>query len=203
MQNKTEIEKLASLYQLTFPNELKALYPIIQFLHQTATEKLYDRKNFDGHITASAFVVNADFSALLLLHHKKLDRWLQPGGHVDLTDDDLLTSAIRETREETGLSAATLQSMDWFTHGFIFDIDSHLIPANTNKNEPEHLHHDCRFLLVCHMPESMAINQQEAHDFKWVPLDNLVNDATFGNVAHKIIETVKNYHQPGIPDKLV
>jgi 8-oxo-dGTP pyrophosphatase MutT (NUDIX family) len=203
MQNKTEIEKLVSLYQLTFPNELETLDPIIGFLHRTTCEKLYDRRNFDGHITASAFVVNKDFSAFLMLYHKKLNRWLQPGGHVDLADADLLTSAIRETVEETGITAKGLTPVEWFTHGAIFDIDSHLIPANTTKDEPSHLHHDCRFLLICDQEERMEVNQQEAHDCKWVPLADLENDTTFKHVVQKIMETVKSNHPPEIADKLV
>lgn len=55
------------------------------------------------HLTASCLIVDGDASAVLLVHHAKGNFWVQPGGHVELTDRDLTSAALREAREETGL----------------------------------------------------------------------------------------------------
>ena len=94
MQTKAEIEELVSRYQLKHPAEMKELEPIIHFLQRTPEDELYDRSNFDGHITSSSFVLDERRTSILFIHHKKLDRWLQPGGHVDDSDENLLKAAI-------------------------------------------------------------------------------------------------------------
>lgn len=101
----------------------------------------FSRSSFEpGHFTASAFVRSADGEALLLIHHAKLRKWLQPGGHVDLADADLIATARRETLEETGVG--DLEGAD---SASIFDVDVHPIPAR--PHEPAHEHFDVRFLF--------------------------------------------------------
>ncbi|MCB9761914.1 MAG: NUDIX hydrolase [Alphaproteobacteria bacterium] len=116
-----------------------------------------------GHFTASAFVLSPDRSALLLIHHKKLGRWLQPGGHVDPEDPDLCAAARREAAEETGqrdLPAAVPG---------IFDVDIHDIPPL--KGEPAHQHFDVRFLFQA---TSRAVTQtDEVAGVRWVPLEQV------------------------------
>lgn len=97
----------------------------------------YTRSRLDGHFTASAFVVSRDGGRTLLMHHRKLDRWLQPGGHAD-GDRDLARVALREAEEETGLSGLELVPG-------IFDLDRHWIPAR--GAEPGHWHHDVRYVV--------------------------------------------------------
>ncbi len=203
METKEEIEQKVSLYQLTFPAEQPELTSLIQFLQQTLPQHLFSRTNFNGHITASAFVIDQLHQALLLIQHKKLERWLQPGGHVDSTDESLMASAIRETVEETGLKPESLHSLPSFKNGTIFDIDSHTIPANINKNEPEHTHHDLRFLFVCSDSNSLLANVEEANDITWCPLNSLDNDHTFGRVSEKIKHVLSQPLLNVIDDKLV
>src|SRR6476661_8500289 len=64
--------------------------------------RCFERSLIEGHVTGSAWVLNANSTHVLLLHHRKLDRWLQPGGHCD-GDPDVLRVAMREAREESGL----------------------------------------------------------------------------------------------------
>lgn len=203
MQTKTEIELLISRYQLKFPAEMSEMEPIIHFLQRTEPDVLYDRANFDGHITASSFVLDENRTSLLFLHHKKLNRWLQPGGHVDSSDENLLQAALRETIEETGLTIENLTPILLPDTGAIFDIDSHYIPENMRKNEPPHTHHDCRFLLACNKPVSFNLNADEALDVKWILLSELAQDPMFKKVANKIVEVLNEPLMDTIADKLV
>src|SRR6266540_3835261 len=68
----------------------------------------FDRRIAEGHLTASALVVSATGERVLLLHHRKLDRWLQPGGHGDPGETSGEQVALREAHEETGLPGLTL-----------------------------------------------------------------------------------------------
>ena len=90
------------------------------------------------------------------MHHKKLNRWLQPGGHCD-GDADVLQVAIKEAQEETGIKNITPISRD------IFDLDIHYIPSRREENI--HLHFDVRFLLMAETNE-ISFNH-EANDMKW------------------------------------
>lgn len=129
----------------------------------TASEgDAFSRDHFlPGHFTASALVLSPDGQDALLIHHVKLQRWLQPGGHIEPTDMSLLAAAKREVLEETGV------------HGIdelgLFDLDVHLIPAR--KSEPEHEHHDLRFLFRAHSREMFA--GDGVSDARWVPLEEV------------------------------
>ena len=115
-----------------------------------------------GHVTGSAWVLSPDRRHVLLTHHRKLHRWLQLGGHAD-GESDLLQVALREAREESGLSDFTLLPGD---EGRLpFDLDVHLIPSR--GDEPEHLHHDVRFLLIA-APGQTARASDESHELRWV-----------------------------------
>ncbi|MBI5451011.1 MAG: NUDIX hydrolase [Gammaproteobacteria bacterium] len=116
-----------------------------------------------GHITASSWIIDQDASHALLTHHRKLDRWLQLGGHVE-DDSDVLAAALREAREESGL--ATLHAVD----DGIFDIDVHPIPAR--RDEPAHHHYDVRFLLQADRGAQLTISD-ESHDLRWFSLAEL------------------------------
>lgn len=110
-----------------------------------------------GHITASAWIVDEDRGAALLIHHRKLERWLQPGGHIE-DDASVLAAARREVEEETGLRSVDVYSDQ------IFDLDIHPIPAR--KDEPAHLHYDVRFLFVADPAQSLELSE-ESHDLRW------------------------------------
>lgn len=115
-----------------------------------------------GHVTGSAFVLSPDRRSALLLHHRKLDRWLQPGGHCDGVMDARAT-ALREVTEETGLTALTLLTPE------VYDIDIHQIPAR--GSEPAHLHYDIRYLMLASAGPLHVSDESRA--LAWVPLDRL------------------------------
>lgn len=126
-----------------------------------------------GHFTASAFIVSPDRTALLLIYHAKLHRWLQPGGHVDPADADVLAAARREMSEEVGLSNLQLVG------GRIFDVDVHVIPARAT--EPAHEHFDVRYLFEAEVTVVHAAT--DAVDARWVPLVELAAIATDESVT--------------------
>lgn len=116
-----------------------------------------------GHFTASAFVLSPDCQSLLLIFHRKLSRWLQPGGHVEPFDLDLLAAATREANEETGVSRLELVGQG------VFDVDVHRIPARLDVDS--HHHYDVRFLFRA-SSTALQIND-EVRDARWVPLDKI------------------------------
>ena len=183
METRDEIKSLLSNYVVKYPIEKENLERFFQFVNKHEGEQLYDRKNFEGHITASAFIVNAEGNSLLFLKHKALRLWLQPGGHVDYEDASLLSSALREAEEETGISAKDLVPLV----DTVFDFDSHFIPENTHKQEAAHFHHDARFLLKCLQAVRVNIAEKESDDSKWISFAQLDNEDEFARVVKKIV----------------
>ena len=123
----------------------------------------FARRCVEGHVTGSAWIVSADHRQVLLTHHRKLDRWLQLGGHAD-GDPDLLQVALREAREESGL--ANFELLPGPDGPRPLDVDVHVIPAR--GGEPAHLHYDIRFLLLAAPDQRLEISD-ESHDLRWVP----------------------------------
>ncbi|MFQ3232024.1 MAG: 8-oxo-dGTP pyrophosphatase MutT (NUDIX family) [Reinekea sp.] len=129
----------------------------------TQQPRYWARDTLEGHLTASAWITNKDQSKAVLLHHKKLDIWVQPGGHVDDEDKTLAQASMREAMEETGLT-----DLAFHQYG-IFDLDVHAIPER--KNEPKHWHLDVRFWLVANN-ETLNINE-ESNDLKWLSREEI------------------------------
>ena len=118
--------------------------------------------HFDpGHVTASGFVVSPAGDSFALVHHRKLERWLQPGGHLEPHDVDLESAARREIEEETGLRQ--MDSMG------LFDIDIHTFPGRADV--PEHLHFDVRFAFRSQAGKLAALDG--VTDAQWVGFGEL------------------------------
>ena len=139
----------------------------------------FSRGHFDpGHITASAFVLSPDGEDLLLILHGKLGLWLQPGGHVDPTDPDVLAAARREVAEEVGLGDEDVE------FGGLLDLDVHPIPPNPKKGEPAHEHFDVRILLTSRT-RSFRVGS-DAKDARWVPLSDVQDAGTDDSVRRAV-----------------
>jgi 8-oxo-dGTP pyrophosphatase MutT (NUDIX family) len=113
-----------------------------------------------GHITTSAWITDHCRRYVLLTHHRKLNKWLQLGGHAD-GETDLHRSAMKEAGEESGLTAIS------FIQEGIFDVDIHLIPAR--QTEPAHYHYDIRLLMEADKREPLVVSH-ESKDLSWVAI---------------------------------
>lgn len=137
----------------------------------SSTVDCSSRATLTGHVTASAWILSPDGKSALLTHHKKLNRWLQLGGHTEDDDDSIQAAAAREAREESGIADLQLVSTA------LFDVDVHPIPAR--GSEPAHYHYDLRFLFQAqHVDFNVS---EESHDLAWVALTTLA--AEDGNVS--------------------
>ena len=128
-----------------------------------AHEDCFRRELGIGHVTGSAWVLSPDRRRVLLTHHRKLDLWLQLGGHAD-GEWDVRLVALREAREESGLVRVRLLA------DAIFDVDVHSIPARAR--EPAHFHYDVRFVCEADDVEPLVVSD-ESHDLAWVELDRV------------------------------
>jgi 8-oxo-dGTP pyrophosphatase MutT (NUDIX family) len=127
-------------------------------------EDCFKRELLIGHITASCWVMNQNKDEVLLIHHVKLDKWLQPGGHAD-GDENVYRVAKKELEEETGL-------IPIIENETIFDLDIHTIPER--KGIPTHEHFDIRFLFVVNNSAELVQNH-ETKGMKWLKLNEISN----------------------------
>lgn len=146
-------------------------------------EDPFARSILDGHCTGSAFVVSADGTALMLVFHRKLACWLQPGGHAEPGETRGEAVALREAREETGIDALTLHP----TAPRPIDVDVHRIPAFGDV--PAHDHLDLRYLAVAPsgaVPAPDAAEIHQARWFTWEELDTLPLDRPMRRALAKV-----------------
>ncbi len=160
MERQSLLSKLKD-YTDRFPEERLTTDRLIDFVVQN--DRCFMTSFEPGHVTGSAWIVDSHRKHTLLTHHKKLDMWVQLGGHAD-GESDILSVAFREAKEESGLTNIVPVSES------IFDIDIHLIPKNPVM--PEHYHYDVRFLFEADMNEKVAVSD-ESHDVAWFSVDDL------------------------------
>ena len=149
------IERYADKY----PAERETVERFQNFI--AAHEDCFERSCVPGHITGSAWVLDPVGEKTLLTHHRKLNMWIQLGGHSD-GDPNALNVALREAEEESGLEVAPVNDT-------IFDLDVHLIPER--KGEPAHHHYDVRFLLQA--KSDAFVVSDESHALAWVGAQEL------------------------------
>ena len=125
------------------------------------------RERLAGHYTGSAWLVSGDGRRVLLTHHRKLQRWLQLGGHAD-GDRDLAAVALREAEEESGLGGLQLAS------AAIFDLDRHWIPERGEV--PGHWHYDARYVIRAGADERFVVSA-ESLELAWRDIAEIADDA--------------------------
>ena len=164
MHRKPLLDLLAR-YRGAHPEEAPCV-DRIRMLVETQRD-CFDRSCLPGHVTASAWVLSHDGRRFLLTHHRKLNRWLQLGGHAD-GDADVAAAALREAREESGLR--DLRFAYAADAPVPVDLDVHPIPAH--GDEPAHDHHDVRFVLVA-APGQTIFASDESKALEWFEMDAL------------------------------
>ncbi|MEZ5485806.1 MAG: NUDIX hydrolase [Lysobacteraceae bacterium] len=153
---------LLDAYAACHPAEVSDVALFLDFL--SSDDAVFRRSHPPGHFTASCWLVSGDGRRLLMTHHRKLDRWLQLGGHCD-GDSDVRRAALREAEEESGLSGLCVEDE-------LFDIDRHRIPAR--GSEPEHWHYDLRFVVHADGNEAFVVSD-ESHDLAWRDIAGLLD----------------------------
>lgn len=143
----------------------------------------FKRELLIGHITGSAWVLNTMRDKVLLTHHRKLDKWLQLGGHCD-GDTNVLGVALREAEEESGIKGITIIAP------LVFDIDILPVPARHTQMgiEPEHLHYDVRFCFQASDSIPLEISS-ESKDLRWVQLNEVHTLSTEESMLRMVRKT--------------
>ena len=170
------ITQLLSEYSTRYPAEAETTERYQQFVAQH--EDCFERSQLAGHVTGSAWLLNSTGTHVLLTHHRKLDIWVQLGGHAD-GDPNPLNVALREANEESGIANITTIA------DTLFDIDIHLIPAR--NSEPAHYHYDARFLLQTTTSDAYLVSD-ESHALEWVDINRIEHktaEASMLRMAHK------------------
>ena len=157
--HRTTLLNLLDRYEPHVPEEIISKQNMISFVEQNSD--CFERSLLIGHMTASAWLVDTTNTHTLLTLHAKFDEWLQLGGHCD-GDSDVLSVALKEAREESGIQSITPVMSE------IFDIDIHPIPANSR--DPGHFHYDVRFLLQVTSNETI-VQSLESKDLRWFSKD--------------------------------
>lgn len=174
-------EKALNEYKPYYESEKIFLEKMKKFLAEN--ENFAYRTNLSGHFTASTFIIDENFAKILLLHHKKLDKWIQPGGHIDEADVDFLSAALREAQEETGIKDFKILSEK------IFDIDIHEIPEK--HHEPAHFHYDIRYFVQAKSTD-LNLNTEESNNANWVKLDELFDEKIEESIR-RMAEKAQNF----------
>jgi len=187
---KTRIQEIVSAYLQRHPEESERLRVFTDYLE--TNDELFNRKNFQGHITTSAIVFDPGHEKILLIAHKTLNRFLQPGGHFE-SDDSLAASAAREVLEETGVS---VDAHPVFASGdFPIDIDAHWMPANPRKQEDGHWHFDFRYVFTSSHGHLFNLQVEEVTDCGWYAIDSEETQSCFGADCWPKLREIQSHTQ--------
>lgn len=177
------IQRLQS-YRTRYIEEAAMVERTLRFIK--AHENCFDRSLMHGHISGSAWVVNSARTHVLMLHHRKLDWWLQPGGHAD-GNPDLRQVALKETSEETGIDLTQIRLLDQN----VFDVDIHTIYPSAHDHR--HVHYDIRFLVEIDDRLPLPGNN-ESHQVAWIPLWQVSHFNNLASLHRMIRKTQTLFH---------
>jgi len=152
-------------------------------------DDILTRNNEIIHITSSAFAVNRTRNKVLMVFHNIYNSWSWSGGHAD-GEEDLLAVAIREVKEETGVSnvfpiSKNIISLD------ILPVQGHI---RRGKYVSPHLHASAAFLLEADESEPLIVKPDENSGVQWIPIDKIdkySNEPHMKKVYNKIADRIK------------
>ena len=176
------VQKILNSYLAIFPEENERFALLQKQLINW--ENIWSRKNFNGHMTASAYLINA--WKCLKIHHIGLDKWLAPGGHREEGDNELYHTAMRELNEEAGANNFELLERHTQHQMIPLDIDTHYIPRSEKKNEDEHFHHDFRFVFVLKSDQKINLQEEEVSGYERVWADKFPQDPSSQAILAKL-----------------
>ncbi len=158
------LDRYAEIWLGPFPDRENHYGRLRTFVEKE--KECFSRGLLKGHVTGSALIVNPDETKVLLTHHRKLNKWLQLGGHLD-PGEAVHEGALREAKEESGLKVVDFlpyqtRFVPW-PSPIPFDVDIHPIPQR--GNEPDHFHYDVAFLFKTSSEE--IVMSDESHALKW------------------------------------
>ena len=182
--HRNKIRLFFKHYRVRYPQEAAVVERISSFVD--ANTDCFSRELAVGHITGSAWILDSTSTRALLTHHKKLNIWVQLGGHAD-GDPNVEQVAYREAIEESGLDGLEFVDQE------LFDIDIHQIPSR--GHEAAHYHYDCRFLFRA-VDDHYSVSD-ESHDLLWVPLDDMCSVTTEPSITRMVDKTQKRINETG------
>ncbi len=157
-------------YVSRYPGEAPYVEPLLAML--VAGEDITSRQHFAGHVTAGALLLDRE-QRYLAIHHKQLEKWLCPGGHLEPDETDPAQSALRELIEETGIAPAGI-GRDPRWSSMPVEIDHHPIPENSKKAEPAHSHWGFLYVFTLDRPAGeLTLDLTEVTASSWRPVASL------------------------------
>ena len=190
MHRRPLLDMLAR-YRAAFPAEIDVINRMCALVESHAD--CFERACRPGHVTGAAWILSADRRRSLLTHHRKLDRWLQMGGHAD-GQWHIDEVALREAREESGMAGFDFVPIDGAL--MPLDVDVHQIPARFDESgrliEDAHEHHDVRFLLIARAHQEFCCSD-ESHEVGWFTpdeIEQLTDEESVLRMLRKALELV-------------
>ena len=133
----------------------------------------FERSDPIAHVTASSWVVNPERTKVLMVYHRIYDSWSWTGGHAD-GEKDLLSVAMRECREETGVKNVRAVS------GGIYSLEVLNVEGHEKRGAyvPSHLHLNVTYLLEADEGEELRVCEDENSGVRWFTLDGALAAST-------------------------
>jgi 8-oxo-dGTP pyrophosphatase MutT (NUDIX family) len=143
----------------------------------------FDRHAYQpGHITGSTWILAEETEQVALIFHRRINRWLQPGGHAEPGENNGVSTALREAAEELGLMIDPARAS-------LFDLDVHRIPATATQ--PEHSHFDLRYLCrIEHQPLDSGSDAAAARWFTVAELEAIALDQSMKRMLDKGLKAI-------------
>ena len=176
-------------YQPYNEQEEKDKQTILKYIN--TFDDVLTRKNEFGHFTASSWVLNKEKTKVLMIYHNIYKSWAWTGGHVD-GDTDLLYTAIRELKEETGVKNVKVLDDE------IFSLEIVCVNGHMKRGEyvSSHVHLNLTFLLEVDENETLKMKEDENSGVKWINIEDVekVSNEKWikENIYRKLNEKLKN-----------
>lgn len=176
------IQNIFESYISLYPEEA---FPILSEQIQKGESDITSRKNFTGHVVADGCVIDPKNKKILMIYHAIHKQWFNPGGHIDPEDEHPAHAARREVLEETGVKADFV--LDEHNQPLLLHIDSHIIPLNEKKQEPEHWHHAMTFLFLADSTIPLPDNKDEGvASCQWMDIEEVLQHERYETMLSKI-----------------